>query len=180
MKGALTVRAKRRFPVIRVTIAASAAVAAATLLVASFGRSIALDHVRDYPGWVLNAYDGKVSYQWWVDRPEQTHTPDAWRIGSLLLDLFVAYSGTYHLPGNLMVCGIYYVVVVPLWLPTVILAAYAALNVWRWRCRRVRPGHCASCGYDLTGNISGRCPECGVTVTVAAGALRTLSASRLS
>lgn len=25
---------------------------------------------------------------------------------------------------------------------------------------RVRPGFCA-CGYDLTGNITGRCPECG-------------------
>ncbi|GMU83923.1 MAG: hypothetical protein AMXMBFR47_37930 [Planctomycetota bacterium] len=24
-------------------------------------------------------------------------------------------------------------------------------------------GHCASCGYDLTGNESGRCPECGST-----------------
>lgn len=23
------------------------------------------------------------------------------------------------------------------------------------------PGHCAHCGYDLTGNTSGRCPECG-------------------
>lgn len=23
------------------------------------------------------------------------------------------------------------------------------------------PGHCRSCGYDLTGNVSGVCPECG-------------------
>ena len=22
-------------------------------------------------------------------------------------------------------------------------------------------GHCRHCGYNLTGNISGRCPECG-------------------
>jgi len=28
--------------------------------------------------------------------------------------------------------------------------------------RRQRPLHeCARCGYDLTGNVSGRCPECG-------------------
>ena len=23
------------------------------------------------------------------------------------------------------------------------------------------PGSCKKCGYDLTGNVSGRCPECG-------------------
>lgn len=28
--------------------------------------------------------------------------------------------------------------------------------------RRFRPPHCCpACGYDLTGNVSGRCPECG-------------------
>ena len=29
----------------------------------------------------------------------------------------------------------------------------------RWR--RCRKGHCQSCGYDLQGNVSGVCPECG-------------------
>ena len=26
------------------------------------------------------------------------------------------------------------------------------------------PGHCQKCGYDLTGNVSGRCPECGTVI----------------
>ena len=26
------------------------------------------------------------------------------------------------------------------------------------------PGHCQKCGYDLTGNVSGVCPECGTEV----------------
>lgn len=26
------------------------------------------------------------------------------------------------------------------------------------------PGHCQTCGYDLTGNLSGVCPECGTEV----------------
>ncbi|HRS26909.1 MAG: hypothetical protein KBH81_02265 [Phycisphaerae bacterium] len=29
------------------------------------------------------------------------------------------------------------------------------------RRRRVTPIACNNCGYDLTGNTSGRCPECG-------------------
>jgi hypothetical protein len=31
-------------------------------------------------------------------------------------------------------------------------------------CRRRRLGPCLRCGYDLTGNSSGRCPECGSAV----------------
>jgi len=31
--------------------------------------------------------------------------------------------------------------------------------VRRWR--RQRKGLCRKCGYDLTGNVSGVCPECG-------------------
>ncbi|OWY72519.1 hypothetical protein B7486_06260 [cyanobacterium TDX16] len=30
--------------------------------------------------------------------------------------------------------------------------------------RRLRPGLCLNCGYDLTGNRSGICPECGAAV----------------
>ncbi|HWE93601.1 MAG TPA: hypothetical protein VG269_06460 [Tepidisphaeraceae bacterium] len=29
---------------------------------------------------------------------------------------------------------------------------------------RVDRGCCQSCGYDLTGNVSGTCPECGTKV----------------
>ena len=29
------------------------------------------------------------------------------------------------------------------------------------RRKRRPPGHCVQCGYNLTGNVSGRCPECG-------------------
>ena len=32
----------------------------------------------------------------------------------------------------------------------------------RWA--RARKGLCAKCGYDLSGNVSGRCPECGEAV----------------
>src|SRR5437899_651347 len=32
--------------------------------------------------------------------------------------------------------------------------------LWYLDPRRL-PGHCPKCGYDLTGNTTGRCPECG-------------------
>jgi hypothetical protein len=49
-------------------------------------------------------------------------------------------------------------VIVPLWCVLVVLAVP---TVMLWRSDRRRPGHCQECGYDLTGNVSGACPECG-------------------
>ena len=47
----------------------------------------------------------------------------------------------------------------PLWIPLAIVMLPTAF-LW-YRDRRPPPGHCQHCGYDLTGNISGVCPECG-------------------
>ncbi len=55
-------------------------------------------------------------------------------------------------------------VLLPIW--TFVVGSAIPLAVGRWRRRGVRfpPGHCRRCGYDLTGNVSGRCPECGEDV----------------
>jgi hypothetical protein len=50
------------------------------------------------------------------------------------------------------------VVVCPAWL--LLVPGLGLLIRPIWLRFRVRPGHCR-CGYDLTGNVSGRCPECG-------------------
>jgi len=52
---------------------------------------------------------------------------------------------------------------VALWLPLVIVASATLLMFWIDR-RRIPPGHCRRCGYDLTGNTSGICSECGTMI----------------
>ena len=48
---------------------------------------------------------------------------------------------------------------VPIWTLLVFLAIPTSV-LWWWD-RRVSAGQCQACGYDLTGNVSGVCPEMG-------------------
>ena len=49
--------------------------------------------------------------------------------------------------------------IMPLWIPFLL---FTIPTFYLWRAdRRIPPGHCLKCGYNLTGNISGVCPECG-------------------
>jgi len=48
---------------------------------------------------------------------------------------------------------------IPIW-SLVCLSALPTALLW-YRDRRRMPGLCVKCGYDLRGNASGVCPECG-------------------
>ena len=53
---------------------------------------------------------------------------------------------------------------IPLWLPLALLLIYPSYAFIRGphrRHRRRKKGLCLNCGYNLTGNVSGVCPECG-------------------
>ena len=56
---------------------------------------------------------------------------------------------------------------VPLWYFTAIFALFPLAMWWRpFRYfQRRRRGVCPSCGYNLTGNVSGVCPECGKPIS---------------
>jgi hypothetical protein len=58
---------------------------------------------------------------------------------------------------------------VPLWMPVLALSVLPFVRVLQG-FRRVRSGCCLTCGYSLTGNTSGVCPECGTPVPQKAGA----------
>ena len=49
---------------------------------------------------------------------------------------------------------------IPLWLPFLAIAIPTAYLFHR---DRPLPGHCQGCEYNLTGNESGVCPECGTS-----------------
>jgi hypothetical protein len=77
-----------------------------------------------------------------------------------------------NLPGGGKSVKIFWYTVygMPNWLLTVGLLIYPTiafirgpLRRWSQR-RRHRQGLCTNCGYDLTGNTSGVCPECGHAV----------------
>jgi hypothetical protein len=56
------------------------------------------------------------------------------------------------------------------WKWTLLFALLPALWVLIWwlKRRRSTQGRCPACHYDLTGNTSGVCPECGTAVKVVA------------
>ena len=50
--------------------------------------------------------------------------------------------------------------IIPLWVVWITALLPTAVLWWLNRSRH-REGCCQCCGYNLTGNVSGRCPECG-------------------
>ena len=51
----------------------------------------------------------------------------------------------------------------PLWIPFLAIVIPTAI-LWHLERRERLAGHCPTCNYNLTGNTSGICPECGTSI----------------
>ena len=95
----------------------------------------------DFTSWHLNI-------GWEIPR-----ATGRWAFGGFAYDLWE--------PGGVSVVHI------PLWILVALFVAYPTIAFIRGplrRWRRHRKGLCTECSYDLTGNESGVCPECGIEI----------------
>lgn len=108
-------------------------------------------------GWLLDAL--RVRRRWWLS---------LW----LLLAVTICYTSIASYPSYARAMSkngsfwSYFFFSLNFGLLISILLSALAVAPWRiaaWHRRR-KPGCCTACGYDLTGNVSGRCPECGRAV----------------
>ena len=75
---------------------------------------------------------------------------------------FWLLSSVALVPGIKFLSSSEFIARLPLWLPFVLLLI-PTIQLWRRARRKPRPGFCRVCDYDLTGNTTARCPECGTS-----------------
>jgi hypothetical protein len=100
--------------------------------------------------WWLCLYNGALLVEW-----ESLPSPHIWSI--MYREPYLLWAPwLVRVNGNERIIGVF----LPLWIPFLLVAVPTAWLWWIDR-HRIPPGHCQKCGYDLTGNVSSICPECG-------------------
>jgi len=84
-----------------------------------------------------------------------------WLLGdSMERDWFAFEFARVEIPRSII-----YSISFPHWFLTTIFAILPAIWLFKWNKRRkLGPNACPDCGYDLTGNTTGTCPECGKSI----------------
>ena len=93
---------------------------------------------------------------WWRWRRAARVSADALSLVALtcFLGWLLAPNYTLTLKGMLSNDNLF-------WGVCMLIASLVIRRMARKRAESVPPGHCPTCGYDLRGNTSGVCPECG-------------------
>ncbi|MDB5318451.1 MAG: hypothetical protein JWN40_82 [Phycisphaerales bacterium] len=118
-----------------------------------YGTGIA--HVR--------VYRGAINFSTW-DQPEQVGDTFGVSRTSSWMGIHIRRADGINRANRELV------VTIPLWLVAAIALPLPLLwaEVWRRQSGRKRGfllGLCTHCSYDLRGNVSGVCPECGIAIT---------------
>jgi hypothetical protein len=134
-------------------------------------------HLTTRWAYNLEVMTGAMTFQWLdrdargartepVVRVRTTRRPDPYDLTGLLRGPRYWPPGIRRVQSGSDVTDVWYLdgyCSLPGWM---ILLVGAAPTGWLWwrDHRRIPPGDCRKCGYNLTGNASGRCPECGEAV----------------
>jgi hypothetical protein len=168
-----------------------AALGTGTLGIASHQRAWHWEHYR-WPladdqwdesfrarGIVLDADRGKLGaeYRTFFRPPCLPRGKSTWQKFGFILE-YQVYSFYLTSPGaggTPFVCCRYVHIGAPSWAPVILLAFYPILAFIRGplrRWRRRRKNLCVTCAYDLTGNVSGVCPECATSIPASKGQVK--------
>lgn len=113
--------------------------------------------LRVEPDWLRMGYGAIGVY--YEDSPYRSPDPDIPRISWWAER---TSNVTPFLWPRTHMAGCIRVVVLPFW---ALFVCVAVPTVCAWRHDRRPPcGHCQACGHNLTGNVTGICPECGNSV----------------
>jgi hypothetical protein len=91
-----------------------------------------------------------------------------WASDDIALHRFAGFGFAYGTKANIFNATIR-AIGIPCWFIVLLSAIPPAAWIRRWRTirRGLREGCCQNCGYNLTANLSGVCPECGTPIASA-------------
>ena len=87
-------------------------------------------------------------------------TPKLWHWLVVMLLIFAPIEGLYVLK-RFVFPNTPTIYLMPILLPFVVIGFIFLKRI----NKQHPPGCCSTCGYDLTGNVSGKCPECGTALS---------------
>ena len=158
-----------------IVVLALAAAGTTVLYIMSLSRQIEWDCDFGQQGWTLMQWteDGHVIIMYRHNDDRRQYRRAALYSLSLILKdktFWISFSVGPSVEGTTRF---------PLWAPFLVFAAYPTIAFVRGPLRRYRlrrRGLCVKCGYDLTGNVSGVCPECAYPVaeTASSASVRTV------